>query len=113
MFLPLTVYTLWYKVSYLLPSWFMLLVLRFSLCIGNMANKDSLSSGDTDGVVPVTATRHTINALKLPTVTNWYPWYDNGKVSSHKGISLPTRNLIAFFIILVSPSICLVTWWSL
>ncbi|CAN6470343.1 unnamed protein product [Victoria cruziana] len=38
-------------------------------------------SGDTDAVVPVTATRYSIDALKLPTVTNWYPWYDNEKVS--------------------------------
>lgn len=39
-------------------------------------------SGDTDSVVPVTATRYSIDALKLPTVSKWYPWYDNGKVSS-------------------------------
>lgn len=39
-------------------------------------------SGDTDAVVPVTATRYSIDALKLPTVVNWYPWYDNGKVST-------------------------------
>lgn len=51
-----------------------------------MANKDSFSSGDTDAVVPVTATRYSIDALKLPTITNWYPWYDSGKVSSHKDI---------------------------
>ncbi|KAK9265757.1 hypothetical protein L1049_011848 [Liquidambar formosana] len=37
-------------------------------------------SGDTDAVVPVTATRYSIDALKLPTIINWYPWYDNGKV---------------------------------
>lgn len=39
-------------------------------------------SGDTDAVVPVTATRYSIDALKLPTLVNWHPWYDNGKVSS-------------------------------
>lgn len=37
-------------------------------------------SGDTDAVVPVTATRYSIDALKLPTITNWYAWNDNGKV---------------------------------
>ena len=47
----------------------------------------SLSSGDTDSVVPVTATRYSIDALKLPTVTNWHPWYDNGKVGTSKEIS--------------------------
>jgi hypothetical protein len=44
----------------------------------------SFSSGDTDAVVPVTATRYSIDALKLPTITNWHPWYDNGKVSAPK-----------------------------
>ncbi|XP_059628296.1 serine carboxypeptidase-like 27 isoform X1 [Cornus florida] len=51
-------------------------------------------SGDTDSVVPVTATRYSIDALKLPTITNWYPWYDNGKVGGwsqiYKGLTLVT-----------------------
>ncbi|GLT88888.1 hypothetical protein SLE2022_068970 [Rubroshorea leprosula] len=51
-------------------------------------------SGDTDAVVPVTATRYSIDALKLPTITNWYPWYDNGKVGGwsqvYKGLTLVT-----------------------
>ncbi|PIA38591.1 hypothetical protein AQUCO_02700064v1 [Aquilegia coerulea] len=51
-------------------------------------------SGDTDSVVPVTATRYSIDALKLPTVVNWYPWYDNGKVGGwsqvYKGLTLVT-----------------------
>ncbi|KZV42340.1 serine carboxypeptidase-like 27-like [Dorcoceras hygrometricum] len=49
-------------------------------------------SGDTDSVVPVTATRYSIDALKLPTVKSWYPWYDNGKVGGwsqlYKGLTL-------------------------
>ncbi|KAK6929216.1 Peptidase S10, serine carboxypeptidase [Dillenia turbinata] len=51
-------------------------------------------SGDTDSVVPVTATRYSVDALKLPTVINWYPWYDNGKVGGwsqvYKGLTLVT-----------------------
>ncbi|KAI3458991.1 hypothetical protein Pfo_015654 [Paulownia fortunei] len=51
-------------------------------------------SGDTDSVVPVTATRYSIDALKLPTVTKWYPWYDNRKVGGwsqvYKGLTLVT-----------------------
>ncbi|KAK6234039.1 hypothetical protein QUC31_006445 [Theobroma cacao] len=51
-------------------------------------------SGDTDAVVPVTATRYSIDALKLPTVTNWYPWYDNGKVGgwsqAYRGLTFVT-----------------------
>lgn len=37
-------------------------------------------SGDTDAVIPITSTRHSIDALKLPTVSPWRPWYDNGEV---------------------------------
>ncbi|XP_043693484.1 serine carboxypeptidase-like 27 [Telopea speciosissima] len=51
-------------------------------------------SGDTDAVVPVTATRYSIDALKLPTIINWYPWYDNGKVGGwsqvYKGLTFVT-----------------------
>lgn len=51
-------------------------------------------SGDTDSVVPVTATRYSIDALKLPTVTNWHAWYDNGKVGGwtqvYKGLTFVT-----------------------
>ncbi|KAI5393571.1 Serine carboxypeptidase-like 27 [Lathyrus oleraceus] len=51
-------------------------------------------SGDTDAIVPLTATRYSINALKLPTVVNWYPWYDSGKVGGwsqvYKGLTLVT-----------------------
>ncbi|XP_061347069.1 serine carboxypeptidase-like 27 isoform X3 [Gastrolobium bilobum] len=53
-----------------------------------------LYSGDTDAVVPVTATRYSIDALKLPTIINWYPWYDNGKVGGwsqvYKGLTFVT-----------------------
>jgi serine carboxypeptidase-like clade 2 len=37
----------------------------------------TLSSGDTDAVIPVTSTRYSIDALKLPTVTPWRAWYDD------------------------------------
>ncbi|KAM0852169.1 hypothetical protein ACQ4PT_051940 [Festuca glaucescens] len=51
-------------------------------------------SGDTDAVVPVTATRYSISALKLPTLMNWYPWYGHGKVGGwsqvYKGLTLVT-----------------------
>ncbi|XP_045827289.1 serine carboxypeptidase-like 27 [Trifolium pratense] len=51
-------------------------------------------SGDTDAVIPLTATRYSIGALKLPTIINWYPWYDNGKVCGwsqvYKGLILVT-----------------------
>ncbi|KAL6545317.1 Serine carboxypeptidase-like 27 [Orobanche gracilis] len=54
-------------------------------------------SGDTDSVVPITATRYSIDALKLPTVKKWYPWYDNRKLKGvggwsqvYKGLTLVT-----------------------
>ncbi|KAK8695284.1 hypothetical protein V6N13_000450 [Hibiscus sabdariffa] len=37
-------------------------------------------SGDTDAVIPITSTRYSIDALKLPTKTPWRPWYDDGQV---------------------------------
>lgn len=59
-----------------------------TFCLAHMHSKsdhglwsNDLSSGDTDSVVPLTATRYSLDALKLPTITNWYPWYDNKKVS--------------------------------
>ncbi|CAO2817847.1 unnamed protein product [Amaranthus hypochondriacus] len=32
-------------------------------------------SGDTDAILPLTSTRYSINALKLSTIVEWYPWY--------------------------------------
>ncbi|KAJ9689010.1 hypothetical protein PVL29_014587 [Vitis rotundifolia] len=37
-------------------------------------------SGDTDAVVPVTATRFSLNHLNLTVKTPWYPWYSGGQV---------------------------------
>ncbi|KAF5183636.1 Serine carboxypeptidase-like [Thalictrum thalictroides] len=37
-------------------------------------------SGDTDSVIPVTSTRYSIDALKLPTTSPWRAWYHNGQV---------------------------------
>ncbi|KAM7508362.1 hypothetical protein LguiA_018815 [Lonicera macranthoides] len=37
-------------------------------------------SGDTDSVIPVTSTRFSIDALKLPTASPWRAWYDDGQV---------------------------------
>uniref|UniRef100_A0A0A9HCP7 Carboxypeptidase n=1 Tax=Arundo donax TaxID=35708 RepID=A0A0A9HCP7_ARUDO len=37
-------------------------------------------SGDTDSVVPVTATRFVISHLGLKTKIRWYPWYSAGQV---------------------------------
>ncbi|KAH8507963.1 hypothetical protein H0E87_010207 [Populus deltoides] len=38
-------------------------------------------SGDTDGRIPVTATRYTLNKLGLNTIEEWTPWYDGKQVA--------------------------------
>ncbi|KAI3522104.1 hypothetical protein L1887_11583 [Cichorium endivia] len=51
-------------------------------------------SGDTDGRVPVTSSRYSVNKLKLPIETAWRPWYNNrevgGYVVGYKGVVLTT-----------------------
>ncbi|XP_020578268.1 serine carboxypeptidase-like 27 [Phalaenopsis equestris] len=51
-------------------------------------------SGDTDAIVPLTATRYSIGALNLPTLIKWYPWYDHNTVGGwsqvYKGLTLVT-----------------------
>ncbi|XP_027155772.1 serine carboxypeptidase-like 27 [Coffea eugenioides] len=37
-------------------------------------------SGDTDAVLPLTATRYSLKALNLKNITDWYAWYDKRKV---------------------------------
>ncbi|EPS67928.1 hypothetical protein M569_06845, partial [Genlisea aurea] len=39
-----------------------------------------LYSGDTDSVVPVTATRFSLSHLNLKVKIPWYPWYSEGQV---------------------------------
>jgi serine carboxypeptidase-like clade 2 len=34
-----------------------------------------LYSGDSDAVLPLSGTRHSINAMKLKSSKRWYPWY--------------------------------------
>ncbi|KAJ1396950.1 Serine carboxypeptidase, serine active site [Sesbania bispinosa] len=51
-------------------------------------------SGDTDGRVPITSTRYSINTLKLPVDTTWRPWYSGnevgGYVVGYKGLTFVT-----------------------
>ncbi|KAI3848386.1 hypothetical protein MKW98_005766 [Papaver atlanticum] len=48
-------------------------------------------SGDTDSLASVTSTRYNINALKLPTITPFHAWYDDGQVGGwtqeYKGLT--------------------------
>ncbi|XP_051150120.1 serine carboxypeptidase 24-like [Andrographis paniculata] len=51
-------------------------------------------SGDTDSVVPVTATRFSLSHLKLKIKTPWYPWYTGGQVGGwsevYEGVTFAT-----------------------
>ncbi|KAK6256639.1 hypothetical protein QUC31_000098 [Theobroma cacao] len=51
-------------------------------------------SGDTDGRVPVTSSRYSINNLSLQVETAWHPWYSNsevgGYVVGYKGVIFAT-----------------------
>ncbi|XP_024967865.1 serine carboxypeptidase II-2-like [Cynara cardunculus var. scolymus] len=38
-------------------------------------------SGDTDGVIPVTSTHYSIDALNLTTINPWHAWYEDGQVA--------------------------------
>ncbi|KAF9592786.1 hypothetical protein IFM89_017356 [Coptis chinensis] len=40
-------------------------------------------SGDTDGRVPVTSTRYSLNKLKLPLKTKFHPWFVQGEVGGY------------------------------
>ncbi|KAG0620973.1 hypothetical protein M758_4G258800 [Ceratodon purpureus] len=51
-------------------------------------------SGDADSVVPVTSTRYSIEAMNLPIVKPWHPWYDHqqvgGRVVVYNGLTFVT-----------------------
>lgn len=51
-------------------------------------------SGDTDAVIPVTSTRYSIAALKLPTAGPWHAWSEDGQVGGwtqqYKGLTFVT-----------------------
>lgn len=40
-------------------------------------------SGDTDGRIPVTSTKYSIDKMKLPVKTKWHPWYLDGEVGGY------------------------------
>ncbi|KAL2460222.1 Serine carboxypeptidase 24 [Abeliophyllum distichum] len=40
-------------------------------------------SGDTDGIIPVTATRYSMPKLGSPIKTPWYPWDSQGEVGGY------------------------------
>ncbi|KAJ6698647.1 SERINE PROTEASE FAMILY S10 SERINE CARBOXYPEPTIDASE [Salix purpurea] len=49
-------------------------------------------SGDTDSVVPVTATRFSLSHLNLPVKTRWYPWYSGDQMVTESN-AIPSINI--------------------
>ncbi|KAG7571954.1 Alpha/Beta hydrolase fold [Arabidopsis suecica] len=51
-------------------------------------------SGDTDSVIPVTATRFSLSKLNLTVKTRWYPWYSGnqvgGRTEVYEGLTFVT-----------------------
>jgi len=65
-------------------------------------------SGDTDGRVPVLSTRYSLNALRLPTIGSWHPWYHNEQVSGwiqeYEGLTFATFKGAGHAVPLFKPS---------
>lgn len=65
-------------------------------------------SGDTDGRVPVLSTRYSLNALGLPTIGSWHPWYHNEQVSGwiqeYEGLTFATFKGAGHAVPLFKPS---------
>lgn len=72
----------WTHCSDVIPTWndaaFSTLPIIRKLIAGGL--RVWVFSGDTDGRIPVTATRLTLNKLGLKTVQEWTPWYDHLQV---------------------------------
>ncbi|XP_048231395.1 serine carboxypeptidase-like 28 [Ricinus communis] len=69
-------------------------------------------SGDTDAVLPLTATRYSINALNLSINTNWYAWYDDhqqvgGWSQVYKGLTYVTVRGAGHEVPLTQPQLAL------
>ncbi|KAK2989538.1 hypothetical protein RJ640_016662 [Escallonia rubra] len=60
----------------------------------NLVANGNRVCGDIDSVVPITSTKYSLNWLKLPIQTPWYPWYLNnevgGYVEAYEGMTLVT-----------------------
>ncbi|KAA8531186.1 hypothetical protein F0562_005900 [Nyssa sinensis] len=65
-------------------------------------------SGDTDGRVPVIASRYCIEALKLPLKSPWRSWYHNhqvgGRIVEYEGLTFVTVRGAGHLVPLNKPS---------
>ncbi|KAL1192510.1 Serine carboxypeptidase-like 22 [Cardamine amara subsp. amara] len=69
-------------------------------------------SGDTDSVIPVTATRFSLSKLNLPVKTRWYPWYSGdqvgGRTEVYEGLTFVTIRGAGHEIPLLQPQSALI-----
>ncbi|KAJ8760232.1 hypothetical protein K2173_011644 [Erythroxylum novogranatense] len=70
-------------------------------------------SGDTDAVLPLTATRYSINALKLQMTVSWYAWNDGHKqvggwTQIYKGLTYVTVRGAGHEVPLTQPRLALI-----
>ncbi|XP_057799044.1 serine carboxypeptidase-like 27 isoform X2 [Salvia miltiorrhiza] len=68
-------------------------------------------SGDTDAVLPLTATRYSLKALNLQVNTTWYAWYDKHQVGgwseTYKGLTYLTVRGAGHEVPLTQPKLAL------
>lgn len=67
------------------------------VCIYNHLHICTKCSGDTDGRVPVTSTKYSINAMKLKVKTQWHPWLLKGQVITNFSSYINTLNKLFMF----------------
>uniref|UniRef100_A0A5B7BLL3 Carboxypeptidase n=1 Tax=Davidia involucrata TaxID=16924 RepID=A0A5B7BLL3_DAVIN len=75
----------WESCSDIIPVWndSPLTVLPIILELMDSGMRVWIYSGDTDGVIPVTSSRYSINKLGAPVRNPWYPWYTLGEVGGY------------------------------
>lgn len=56
-------------------------------------------SGDTDAVLPITSTRYSVDALKLPVIGSWRPWYDGGQVKSLFAVYTLSNGILKLYLV--------------
>lgn len=68
-------------------------------------------SGDTDAVLPLTATRYSLKALNLQVNTSWYAWYDKQQVGgwseTYEGLTYATVRGAGHEVPLTKPKLAL------
>ncbi|KAG9135390.1 hypothetical protein Leryth_007149 [Lithospermum erythrorhizon] len=75
----------WHPCSNLIQNWIDSPATIIPLLREFMANgfRVWIFSGDTDGRIPVTSTKYSLNKMKLKMKTPWHPWFIEGQVGGY------------------------------